>query len=221
MTGYFDRLRAANQEDWDRYVTHDFVRGMADGTLPEACFRHYLKQDYLFLIHFARAYGLAVYKSGTLADMRHAKEAIAAILDVELDLHIAYCKDWGIDLQTLETLPEANATMAYTRYVLERGMAGTLTDLHVALSPCVIGYADVADWILAQPDRKQHGNPYQSWVDMYSGSEYREVAKAARDWLDAAGEGETEAATARHIKTFGEATRLECAFWQMGLDLAG
>jgi len=37
--------------------------------LPEQCFRHYLVQDYLFLIHFARAYALAAYKSETLADI--------------------------------------------------------------------------------------------------------------------------------------------------------
>jgi hypothetical protein len=42
---------------------------MADGTLTEPAFRHYLVQDYLFfLIEFARAYALAVYKSLQLAD---------------------------------------------------------------------------------------------------------------------------------------------------------
>ncbi len=48
--------------DWLAYVDHEFVRGLADGSLPEPSFRHYLVQDYLFLIHFARAYALAAYK---------------------------------------------------------------------------------------------------------------------------------------------------------------
>jgi hypothetical protein len=39
---------------------------MADGSLAEAAFRHYLVQDYLFLIEFARAYALSVYKSPKL-----------------------------------------------------------------------------------------------------------------------------------------------------------
>ena len=43
---------------------------LATGELPEACFRRYLVQDYLFLIHFARAWGLAIYKSDQLAEMR-------------------------------------------------------------------------------------------------------------------------------------------------------
>ena len=51
----FERLKATCVEDWKRYTHHDFVAD-ADGTLPEAAFRHYLIQDYLFLIQFARAY---------------------------------------------------------------------------------------------------------------------------------------------------------------------
>jgi thiaminase/transcriptional activator TenA len=62
----FARLRAAAADDWEAYTGHEFVRRLADGSLPEECFRHYLIQDYLFLIHFARAYALAAYKSETL-----------------------------------------------------------------------------------------------------------------------------------------------------------
>jgi thiaminase/transcriptional activator TenA len=52
----FDRLKAAAVTDWQSYVDHDFVRQMGAGTLPQAAFRTYLVQDYLFLIQFARAY---------------------------------------------------------------------------------------------------------------------------------------------------------------------
>ena len=46
----FDRLKAAAADEWASYVDHDFVRKLGDGTLPEAAFRMYLVQDYLFLI---------------------------------------------------------------------------------------------------------------------------------------------------------------------------
>lgn len=62
----FDRLKAAAVADWQRYVGHDFVRQIGAGTLPQAAFRTYLVQDYLFLIQFARVYALATYKSRTL-----------------------------------------------------------------------------------------------------------------------------------------------------------
>ena len=65
----FARLVAASAEPWRAYTRHDFVLQLARGELPEAGFRRYLVQDYLFLLHFARAWGLAVYKSDTLAEM--------------------------------------------------------------------------------------------------------------------------------------------------------
>ncbi len=216
----FNKLKAACRADWDAYVQHDFVRQLAAGDLPKACFQHYLKQDYLFLIHFARAYALAIYKAETLEDMQHAKAGLGAILDDELELHVSYCADWGIAREDLESLEEATATMAYTRYVLERGMAGSLVDLHVALSPCVIGYAEVARWIQAQNFTVLEGNPYRSWIEMYSSDEYVAVADAAAAYLTKAGAGLSDADLARHTKTFREATRLEIGFWQMGLDRA-
>lgn len=68
----FDRLATEAADDWAAYVDHTFVQQMGRGTLPVASFRHYLVQDYLFLIHFARAYALAVYKGQSLDDMHAA-----------------------------------------------------------------------------------------------------------------------------------------------------
>jgi thiaminase/transcriptional activator TenA len=44
----FDRLRAAAASDWALYVEHEFVRQLQARRLPEAAFRAYLVQDYLF-----------------------------------------------------------------------------------------------------------------------------------------------------------------------------
>ena len=79
MSAVFERLKGAARADWSRYVEHEFVQRMGDGTLPDAAFRRYLVQDYLFLIQFARANALAAYKSRTLADMRRAQGALSAI----------------------------------------------------------------------------------------------------------------------------------------------
>ena len=93
--GLFRRLKDANGADWRDYTEHAFVRQLADGSLPEAAFRRYLVQDYLFLIHFARAYALAAYKSDTLADIRLASASLSNIAEREMSLHVTFCKGWG------------------------------------------------------------------------------------------------------------------------------
>src|SRR5436190_13842051 len=131
----FDRLVKAAGGDWPAYTRHSFVLALARGDLPEAAFRRYLVQDYLFLLHFARAWGLAVYKADTLPEMRRAQSLVAATLDVEIGLHIEYCRGWGLTEAAMAAEPEAIETVAYTRFVLDRGLAGDRLDLEVALAP--------------------------------------------------------------------------------------
>jgi thiaminase/transcriptional activator TenA len=100
----FERLKAAAAADWKSYVDHAFVREMGAGTLPQAAFRTYLVQDYLFLIQFARAYALATYKSRTLADMKAAQTRLAGILN-EMDLHVRLCGRWGLSPADIEAAP--------------------------------------------------------------------------------------------------------------------
>lgn len=219
--GLFARLVAASSEAWRAYTRHEFVMRLAAGDLPRACFRRYLTQDYLFLIHFARAWGLAVYKSDTLAEMRRAQRLVAATLDVEIGLHIDYCHGWGLSEAAMAAEPEAMATVAYTRFVLDRGLAGDRLDLETALAPCIVGYAVIAAGRMADPATRRDGNPYREWLDMYAGAEYQKLAREAERALDdefarRGGEGRFPSLAA----SFATAARLEADFWQMGLDAA-
>ena len=220
--GFFAALRAAAAEDWRSYVEHPFVQGLGDGTLPEAAFRHYLVQDYLFLIQFARAYGLAAYKADTLAEIRAASDGLKAIVEVEMDLHRAYCADWGLDEAALDAVEADGATLAYTAYVLERGLAGDLLDLRTALAPCVIGYGEIGARLAADPATRADGNPYAPWIEMYAGADYQAFMQAEIEALNAlAARRGGSARFARLSATFRTATRLEAGFWQAGLDAAG
>jgi thiaminase/transcriptional activator TenA len=107
------QLTATSAADWSAYIDHPFVRGLADGSLPEAAFRQYLIQDYLFLGHFARAYGLAAFKAESFADIRAAAAGLSAIIDREIDLHIAYAAGWGLTPEDMAQAVEAPATVAY------------------------------------------------------------------------------------------------------------
>lgn len=217
----FARLRGACVRDWTAYTNHDFVRGLGDGTLPEACFRHYLVQDYLFLIHFARAWALAAFKSDGLPDMRAAAAALTGIVDVEMGLHVEFCRGWGLTEADMASAPEAMETTAYTRYVMERGMAGDVLDLHVALAPCIAGYAEIGLALAGDRATKRAGNPYLPWIEMYSGAEYLDVARGAVAQLDRLADARGGDSRFEDLaKTFAHATRLEAAFWQMGLDAA-
>ncbi|KIU53358.1 MULTISPECIES: TenA family protein [Pseudomonas] len=213
----FDRLKAAAPTEWASYVDHSFVRQMGQGSLPETAFRTYLVQDYLFLIQFARAWALAAYKSRRPSDIRAAQAGLAAILD-ETDLHVRLCARWGLSKADIEAAPEHQATVAYTRFVLDCGAAGDLLDLHVALSPCVIGYAEIGRALSPDGVAALGDHPYREWIGEYAGEGYQGVAAAARLHLDElAARSMTEQRFTELVAIFAQASRLEADFWQMGL----
>ena len=168
----------------------------------------------------ARAWALAAYKSRTLAELRQATASLDTILNTELDLHIGYCSEWGISEDDLSELPESRATLAYTRYVLDCGQRGDLLDLHVALAPCLIGYGEIAEWLLDQDTTEIENNPYADWIAMYSSDDFKEAVEAEREWLDARLSEVSERRLGELVDVFRDATRLEIDFWQMGLDRA-
>lgn len=216
----FERLQAAASTEWESYVDHDFVRRMGAGTLPQEAFRTYLVQDYLFLIQFARAYALATYKSRALADIKVTQAGLAAILD-EMELHVRLCGRWGLSPDDIEAAPEHQATVAYTRFVLDCGAAGDLLDLHVALAPCVIGYAEIGRNLAPNGIDALGDHPYREWIAEYAGESYQGVAANARRHLDdLAARAMTERRFNELAALFGKASRLEADFWQMGLDAA-
>ena len=51
---------------WEGYLTHPFITGLADGTLSDDRFLHYLIQDSLYLREYARVFAMAMYLSSTM-----------------------------------------------------------------------------------------------------------------------------------------------------------
>jgi thiaminase/transcriptional activator TenA len=221
------RLRNACPDAWRAYTEHAFVRQIGDGSLPHACFRHFLIQDYLFLVQFTRAYALAVYKSDNLDDMREAASAVNALLNTEMGLHVQYCEQWGLTEAQMLATPEAAATTSYTRYVLDAGMRGDLLDLLVALAPCSCGYGEIGARLIGDPSTVLEGNPYREWIELYGGQEFQDVSRSAVDQIErvtAARIGDRPWTASRWEPLrgiFERAVELETAFWQMGLDQAG
>ncbi|MES0864927.1 thiaminase II [Ruegeria sp. SCPT10] len=204
---------------WSDCTEHAFVRGLEDGTLPPAAFLHYLKQDYVFLIHFSRAWALAVTKADTVAEMRLAAGMVNGLINEEIALHTKICAEAGIDEATLFKIEERAENLAYTRYVLDAGYSGDLLDLLAALVPCVMGYGEIGRALAAS----KTSDTYADWINTYAGEDYQQVCRDVGTLIDTAVQsrlGEDPQSSPRWSrlqKRFATATRLEVGFWDMGL----
>ena len=158
MNDLFSRLRQSCSDEWHVYIHHEFINQLAAGTLPVEAFKRYLIQDYIFLKHLARVYGLAAYKADSLEEVSAASQGLSSIIDVEIKLHEKYCASWELSDAHIKGAIEDPATVAYTRYVLDCGLAGDLLELYVALSPCVIGYGEIGARLLSDSKTDMENN---------------------------------------------------------------
>ncbi|MFC3630967.1 thiaminase II [Paracoccus angustae] len=212
----FPRWRAG-APDWDAYVRTPFLRSLADGSLPRHAFLTYLAQDYVFLIHFARAWSLAVAKAGSLPEMRACSATVHALLETETRLHLDLCARAGITEAELTATVEAPQNLAYTRYVLEAGYSGDFLDLLAALAPCVLGYGEIGARLLSEG----HDPAYAEWIETYGGTDYQALCHGTAALIDGAVAsrlGPQAPALPRWHQLqdrFSTATRLEAAFWTL------
>ena len=216
----FNKLKSNILEEWNLYTQHKFVQKISDGSLDKKLYLKYLKQDYVFLIHFSRAWALLVAKSKSVNEMRIASATLDALVNEEIQLHIKTCKDEGITEEQLFKTEEELNNLAYTRFVLEAGYSGDFLDLLVALSPCVFGYGEIGLYLKSI---SKSNNPYISWIDTYNSIEYQEVCMNIGNLLDEATQDRLGKDFANNTlwpkleKTFLIATKLEIDFWEMSL----
>lgn len=216
----YSQFKQACAADWQAYCYHPFVQGLADGSLPAACFRYYLQQDGLLLLHFARAYALALVKAESLEEIQAAAHSVNQILDHELALHRQYCQQWGVSEAALFSQEEAPASRAYSRYVLAQGQQGDSLDLYTALAPCTIGYAEIGQRLIRDSATRREGNPYFSWIAAYAGDDCLAMARQQIERLDRLAAGQSPQRRHALMQIFRQATRLEQGFWDMGWQLA-
>ena len=216
----FNKLKSNILEEWNLYTQHKFVQKISDGSLDKKLYLKYLKQDYVFLIHFSRAWALLVAKSKSVNEMRIASATLDALVNEEIQLHIKTCKDEGITEEQLFKTEEELNNLAYTRFVLEAGYSGDFLDLLFALSPCVFGYGEIGLYLKSI---SKNDNPYINWINTYNSKEYQEVCINIGSLLDEATQDRLGKDFVNNTlwpkleKTFLIATKLEIDFWEMSL----
>lgn len=203
---------------WHGYIKHNFVNQLAAGTLAPASFRHYLVQDYLYLIHYTRVMALSVYKSNTLAQMRVGQAGINAMLDLEIAMYLDFCRQWGLSIEEVESAPESAATIAYSRYLLDAAMSGSLAELYAAIAPCLMGYGEIGKRLKAKGFICD--NPYQIWIDVFTSDDFQALTAQNEAHINELLAAATPSQSDKFQQLFNTAARMEVNFWQMALDLS-
>lgn len=205
---------------WTSFVQNPFVLGLADGSLPKESFEWFMKQDFVFLRQYARIWTKSSALLGNTPEESNTLLDLANAITEERKLHVRLCcNSFGIERQDLVETMESAATVAYTRYVLDIGESSDVLDVLVAVSPCMVGYAQVGLW-LKQNSRDAVDPDYRAWIDAYAGDEFQETAQKAMQLLEAkvARDPPSKEKLKKLQKIWNAACRLEAGMWEEAVN---
>ena len=199
-------------------LSHPFITGVGDGTLPVEKFKHYVMQDYVYLKDYARVLALASARAPDLETMRWFAGLLDQTLNTEMELHRNYCAEFGITRQQLESTQAAPTTVAYTSFLLKVAHQDSFGELVASLLPCQWGYWEIGEFLAKRGEPKQ-APLYTQWIRMYSSAEFEELARNIRSLADRVAEGAAPVQLAGMQNAYLTSLRLEHRFWEMAYNL--
>lgn len=210
-----EQLHGAATPIWQKTLTHPFVTGLGEGTLPLENFQFYMCQDYVFLIEYSRLLALATAKAPDLETMGRFARLLDATLNHEMALHREFAAQCGIDASALAATQPAPTTAAYTNHLVRIASLGNSAEIIAALLPCQWGYCEIGQ-TLARRGKPVAVPFYCQWIDMYASQEFAALATWLRELLDSFS-GAVDEARLREI--FCTSARYEYLFWEMAYRL--
>jgi len=217
---FTEEIRRKVDPLWRKEQNHPFVLGIGDGTLPVDNFQYYLKQDFAFLMGFSRAIAIAIAKANNLEDMSWFSRLLNETLNTEMDLHLSYCREFGLSEEEIaQTLPSPT-TDAYINHLLQVANNGTTIDTAVAILPCSWGYSEIGKNLEAQ-GLPTEAPLYRRWIEMYSSAAFEELAKDLRTFIDREHDKLHDDGRMNLVNIFFKSSEYEYRFWDAAFRMEG
>lgn len=208
--GFTDDLRAVVEPLWDVTMDHPMVEGIGDGTLDEERFRHWVRQDYVFLIEYSRVFALGAAHAPDIERMGRFATLLDETINTEMDLHRSYATEFDITESELETTEPLPTTQAYTDFLVRAGHGG-FGETVAALLPCMWGF-NVTGHRLAEQGKPDH-EQYAQWIETYAGEEFTDLTEWCKELMDDVASNANPDALETYRDLFLTSARYEYMFW--------
>ena len=193
-----------------KILEHPFVRGLADGTLPQDVFAFYIRQDALYLESYARTMSLIAASLPRQKQRDLMTGFIKDTLAAERYMHELYR---GLNEKVLPPSP-TNPSPTCQLYMSYEARLAATAPVEVACAvilPCFTVYQQVGAHLL--DFRTKKANPYDAWIDSYADPAFDKATRAAVAMCDELAAATTPAVRSQMTEAYVTATRMEWMFW--------
>jgi thiaminase len=192
-------------------LRQDFVRRLADGSLPARAFLHYLVQNALFLTGYAAALRAALEAGVPPPVARLLTEIETAISGPAIDGHVIEYRSRAGRAPDLRSATPSRVTTAYVGHLRASARPGGAAIL-AAILPGEQSYAAAGRYYAASGDLTT-GNPYAVWIAQYTAGQVDELVTQILAVIAV-----THPAGRMRLELLGvyeRSARLDGQFWEM------
>ena len=192
-----------------------FNQELAQGTLSKDIFCHYVIQDAHYLLAYGRALAVCAAKAFDASDVLQFAEAARIAIVVERNLHNDFMQEFSISKSQFEQTPLTLACHHYTSFLTATAWSESYPVVLASLLPCFWIYAEVGKAII---EHSIPNNPYQAWIDTYSGADFHEAVQNVIATIDkVAARCDADTLEKMH-HAYTTAAKLEWLFWDSAYD---
>lgn len=193
-----------------------FNQALANGSLSQEAFSHYVIQDAHYLEAYARSLAVCAAKAYHADEIILFAESAKVAIVVERNLHDSFMQEFNISKIEFENTPLSLACHHYTSFLSATAWAESYPVVLAALLPCFWIYAEVGKDIVNQ---SVPNNPYQAWVDTYAGEEFHAAVNKVIETIDRVAERcDADTLEKMHL-AYTKAAELEWLFWDSAYHL--
>lgn len=214
MNTFSNRIFDTVKPIWESYLDHPFVKGIGDGTLDKEKFKHYLRQDYVYLIEYSRIFAIAASKANDLETMTTFANLLHGTMNIEMDLHRTYAAQFGITDEELATTEAGSTMTAYTSYMLNLAQRGGVENSAAAVLACAWSYNFIGIELAKDPKSLEHPF-YGNWIKMYSSPEFTALAQDCIYLINTLTKNKPESELKAIEEIIVKTSYFEYMFWDM------
>lgn len=202
---------------WDAYVNHDFVKHIADGTLPLKKFQFFIEQDYSYLVDYGRVHCIAASKAPNLEGMEKELLIVGRIRDGVVQHKKRLKEEFGvIDENYFKKIRRGPALNNYCRYFNDIARRGNFQELAISLTPCLFGYGEAVKKH-ANRFNSSKGGLYAEWMNTFTSENFKSDMEAGVSLLNDIVATCPTRDLEKLVRIYGEVCNLETKFWDAAL----
>lgn len=213
-----DLLKVCLEENtplWDQCLDTPFLQGIAQGTLPEDCFKGYIVDDSLYLREYSKVFAWGMLHARDMAEIRAYYSLLSFVNEGEGATRRQYLKKYGLTDESIQHLPLRPENRAYVDRMIEGARDGEgAAECLMASLPCMLSYGYIFRKMVEQSPGVLD-TVYGPFVRDYAGEKYEESCRQWMEFAEKVCENLPEERWEVCRKLFWDCSVHEQKFWEM------